>query len=173
MIAFFREYEEHGYLSNWYPTSFRDPQGQVYCCSEQYYLTRKALMCGSTGVAKAVLATSDPREMKALTRPGVLSNYSEALWTQHRLQIMFEANWYKFTQQPELKAKLLATGTARLVEASPYDRVWGTGVGLGDPRLADPARWPGQNLLGQALEAVRYCLQAGTDGGSAAEPPSK
>ena len=54
-----------------------------------------------------------------------------------------------------LRAALLATGDTILVEASPYDRIWGIGRGESDPLIADESAWRGLNLLGVALMKVR------------------
>ena len=45
-----------------------------------------------------------------------------------------------------------------LVEASPYDNVWGIGLHATDPRAKDMQRWRGQNKLGFLLMVVRYYL---------------
>lgn len=42
-----------------------------------------------------------------------------------------------------------------LVEASPYDRIWGIGLKATDEKAQNPASWQGQNLLGFALMDVR------------------
>ncbi|WP_368861540.1 NADAR domain-containing protein [Actinospica durhamensis] len=47
-----------------------------------------------------------------------------------------------------------------MVEASPYDRIWGIGLPARDPRATGPAGWPGLNLLGFALMQVRSILVA-------------
>jgi ribA/ribD-fused uncharacterized protein len=54
-----------------------------------------------------------------------------------------------------LKQKLLATGERELVEASPFDRVWGIGFSKEEAKKgkksgAGRGRW-GKNLLGLAL----------------------
>ena len=60
-----------------------------------------------------------------------------------------------------LKAKLLATGTKRIVEASPRDRIWGIGFGAKNA-LNKRGQW-GQNLLGRALEETRKELNRGNN----------
>lgn len=58
----------------------------------------------------------------------------------------------------DLRAFLTATVGEVLVEASPYDRVWGIGVAASHRDVRDPSAWPGLNLLGFALMRVREQL---------------
>ena len=74
------------------------------------------------------------------------------------MDTMVEALLAKFSQNPSMLAALLATGDDALVEASPYDRIWGIGPGPSDPRASDRSQWLGTNLLGQALMSVRAQL---------------
>lgn len=53
-----------------------------------------------------------------------------------------------------LKEALLDTGDKELVEASPFDKVWGIGVSADAASTKNRASW-GQNLLGKALMATR------------------
>ncbi len=52
------------------------------------------------------------------------------------------------------KQFLLSTGNAVIVEASPYDAVWGIGLDAQAPGIEDPATWNGENLL-------RLCADGG------------
>ena len=54
-----------------------------------------------------------------------------------------------------LQSILLSTTPALLVEASPYDRIWGIGLPAGDRRALNKDTWLGENLLGYALTKVR------------------
>jgi ribA/ribD-fused uncharacterized protein len=65
-------------------------------------------------------------------------------WESVKDQIMLEAVRAKFTQHEELKAILLGTGTAKLVEHTTNDSYWGDG---GDGS--------GKNRLGQILMQIR------------------
>lgn len=60
----------------------------------------------------------------------------------------------KFTQNVELREKLIFTGSAVLVEASPKDKVRGIALSADDPDALDMNKWKGENLLGFALMAV-------------------
>ncbi len=65
------------------------------------------------------------------------------------MELMYRCNFEKFRQNEGLRNKLLATGDATIVEASPFDSYWGCGKnGLG------------ANNLGKVLMRVRAALQA-------------
>ena len=65
-------------------------------------------------------------------------------WEAVKIEVMREVLRCKFTQNPELKAKLIATGDAELIEGNNWnDRFWGV------------CRSVGQNHLGKLLMEVR------------------
>jgi ribA/ribD-fused uncharacterized protein len=70
-------------------------------------------------------------------------------WESVKEDIMRQALRAKFTQHPELRELLLATGDAKLVEHTNNDRYWGDG---GDGS--------GRNRLGLLLMELRAQLQA-------------
>ena len=61
----------------------------------------------------------------------------------------------KFSQNPELREFLLSTGDDILVEASPYDAIWGIRMSVNDENATNPMKWRGRNLLGFALMEAR------------------
>ncbi len=69
-------------------------------------------------------------------------------WHEVKLDLMRSADWAKFSQNPDLGALLLATGTAELIEDSPSEAFWGSG--------RDGA---GQNWAGRVLMEVRERLR--------------
>ena len=74
---------------------------------------------------------------------------------------------FKFTQKPELAKQLTDTGDQVLVECSPFDTIWGAGLGKqtkdgrADDRWKDSCNWRGKNKLGFLLMDVRDILNAG------------
>lgn len=117
---------------------------------------KKAQLFGDEDVMKRILKTTTPREIKALGRQ--VKNFNEKIWDQHKEQIVYEGNIAKFSSNPNLLKKLMETHPTRLVEASPYDTVWGVGLGAHDPQIHDSSKWKGQNLLGDILTRVREDL---------------
>ena len=59
--------------------------------------------------------------------------------------------------QPSKDGRITQLGTDDhvLVEASPYDRIWGIGLKATDDMAKHPDTWQGQNLLGFILMDVR------------------
>lgn len=143
-------------FSQWYDAPF-DDNGHHFLTAEHYMMYHKAMLFGDQAVAEQVLNASDPRAAKALGRK--VSGFDNALWEQHRFEIVVNANLAKFSAHPELKEFLFGTGERILVEASPVDRIWGIGLAADSPKAENPNAWRGLNLLGFALMEVRERLQ--------------
>ena len=157
MTAFTFFFTEASPFSNWYPCRFTD-DGVEYNCTEQHMMRGKALLFGDTDVAAEILAAAHPREHKALGRK--VKNFDDHVWKRERVRIVTAGNRAKFTQNPELLEQLLATKGTTLVEASPFDKIWGIGLDAKDPSANDPTQWKGQNLLGKLLTELRDELLA-------------
>ena len=98
----------------------------------------------------------DPMKMKKIGR--LIQGYDDATWGRHKFQIVVEGNYAKFSQNPHLSSYLCRTGDKVLVEASPYDTIWGIGMSKNDKDVCFPRLWKGENLLEFALMEVRDLL---------------
>jgi hypothetical protein len=144
-----------GCLSQWWPASF-ELAGRTFATAEHYMMWRKAMLFDDEETAARILAATHPKQVKDLGR-GIVG-FDESRWAAHRYDIVVAGNLGKFGQHVEPREFLLGTGDRVLVEASPLDAIWGIGLAADDPRVEDPAAWPGQNLLGFALAEVRATL---------------
>jgi ribA/ribD-fused uncharacterized protein len=128
-----------------------------YNCAEQWMMASKArTFTGNDNILAEILQNNDPAKIKGLGRK--VQNYDEQIWSRVRYEVVVKGNYAKFSQNDNLKKILLDTKDAILVEASPYDRIWGVGLGIDNPDVNNPAKWIGQNLLGKALMEVREQL---------------
>jgi len=66
----------------------------------------------------------------------------------------------KYKQNPRLRAELYSTVDSLLVEAAPFDKRWGSGVGMESQAIRRRSRWPGLNILGRMLTLVRDKMMA-------------
>ena len=62
----------------------------------------------------------------------------------------------KFSQNEDLKQQLLETNNSILIEASPYDKIWGIGFNIDKASVTDNSKW--SEPLGKALMEVRSKL---------------
>jgi ribA/ribD-fused uncharacterized protein len=139
-------------LSQWYAKGFQ-VAGEYFETAEHWMMAAKARLFGDEVVREQILADPSPQIAKQLGRK--VRNFDPAVWDEIAFRVVYEGNFYKFSQHRRLKAYLLSTDPLLLVEASPYDVVWGIGMAAGDARARQPALWQGQNKLGYALMAVR------------------
>lgn len=117
---------------------------------------------------EAILTSDNPNQQKYLARSVAFTPRQEKLYNRCRFEIVVQGNYYKFTQNPELKAKLLATGDRQLVEAAPNDRTWGIGFLARDARKHGHQNGWGMNLLGKTLESVRELVRSEDEEGEEA-----
>ena len=120
-------------------------------------MAQKAWLFKDYEIFTKILDATDPKEIKALGRE--VKNFDHKIWSQHKYEIVAKGNRGKFGDNPELKDYLLSTEDKILVEASPYDKIWGIGMKEGTSGIENPINWKGENLLGFALMEVRDGLK--------------
>lgn len=141
-----------GKLSQWHRSNFT-VGGKVFNCSEQFMMFGKASFFDDYESAEKIMLSSDPREQKALGRK--VKGFDIDRWSDVARRIVYAGNVARFSQNKELFDLLMKTGDATLVEASPYDIIWGIGLSADDKRAQNRATWNGRNWLGETLTRVR------------------
>nr|WP_236034338.1 NADAR family protein [Bifidobacterium saguinibicoloris] len=124
------------WASNFHPAPFivdwKDDDGLVkklrFECSEQWFMFRKAWRFHDHYATGLVLQSGlKPHQYKVIGRS--VRNFDETVWNKESRGYMFEALVFKFSQNPDLANQLLETGNRVLVECSPFDTIWGIGLG--------------------------------------------
>ncbi|REC44764.1 NADAR family protein [Chryseobacterium pennipullorum] len=144
-------------FSQWFPGKFKE-NGIIYKTAEHYMMAGKARLFNDRETEEEILKAATPNQAKALGRK--VKNFDPQVWDECKCGIVIQGNFLKFSQNQNFKDFLLSTGDKVLVEASPYDRIWGIGMLETDSRADNPLLWNGENLLGFALMEVRDQLRA-------------
>ena len=147
----------NGPFSQWDASPFMDLTGLMYNCCEQAMMAHKAMTFKDEESFKKIMATTSPREQKALGRK--VKNFNPKVWDVMSSLIVYDMNLLKFSQNKKHQEALLKTGDTILVEASPYDKIWGVSMSEDDSRINDMSQWKGQNRLGFILTRVREVLK--------------
>lgn len=130
---------KYDFLSNFYvaPVTYN---GLTFQSNEAAFQAQKTLNEGQ----RRKFTRMAPNKAKAKGRNVILRSD----WEQIKNKIMYEICYAKFTQNPELKEKLLATGDEELVEGNTWhDTYWGV------------CNRRGKNKLGKILMRVREELR--------------
>lgn len=141
--------------SNWHRCRFTI-EGISFNCSEQAMMYYKAKMFRDYSTAEKILRSKNPRDQKQLGRE--VKNFDETYWIENREEVMYRILYEKFTQNKEFKKDLLKYKNYQFVEASPYDKIWGIGLGQDNDLILDESSWKGQNLLGKTLTRLKNDL---------------
>lgn len=127
------------FLSNFYsaPITYN---GLTYLNNEAAFQAQKTI----DPMHREAFTKYDPSQAKRNGRRVTLRNN----WEEIKFNVMYEICLAKFSQNEELKTKLLATGDEHLEEGNTWgDKIWGTVNG------------DGQNNLGKILMQVREELR--------------
>lgn len=142
---------EWAWLSNFWaaPVSYR---GQTYRCAEAAYQAAKCVEKREHDAIQAMATASGAKRAGRNCKRW-------ADWEDVKEGVMAEVIDAKFSQNPDLKDKLLATGDQELCEGNLWgDDYWGkVPVRMSGGQVRG---WQGQNLLGEILMAVRDKLRA-------------
>jgi len=141
-----------GPFSQWAHSDFTIDGVQYKNC-EQYMMAQKALLFNDKEIFQKVMETNHPQTIKDLGRQ--ISNFNKDVWEAECKDVVFRGNYAKFSQNDGFYADLMDTVGTELVEASPFDTIWGIGLAESDPRALDKTTWLGTNWLGEVLTAVR------------------
>lgn len=143
-------------FSQWYDVYF-EIDGVKYNTTEQYMMASKARLFDDEETFNEIMNAKSPNEYKKLGRK--VKGFDANLWDEKKMDIVVAGNKAKFVQNPDLKEFLLSTVDAILVEASPYDKIWGIGMDKETALECNIDDWNGANLLGFALMEVRDWLK--------------
>ena len=134
--------EEYFFLSNFYTTDI-EYRGLRYTNAEAAFQAQKCL----TDEEKQAFSGLEAAKAKRLGRRVSLRSD----WETVKLGIMEEIVRAKFTQNEDLKEKLLATGDIELIEGNTWnDTFWGVSLKTGR----------GNNHLGKILMKIREELRS-------------
>jgi ribA/ribD-fused uncharacterized protein len=189
-IFFHKEWEDHGYMSNYYLASFVAPnpaqwlpvasddivkanytdptQTVTFRCSEQYYMYCKALQFEDGDTAAQILAAKEGADCKALGKE--VKGFKDDIWNQVKLGVMEEALWWKFGgggREQQAGGSELSEMGRRLLATGSQRPVEAAGRdrewGIGYGMKQQPEKYEqywGNNYLGKTLMRVRDRLRA-------------
>lgn len=130
-----------------------DYLGENFPTSEHCFMYAKAKQFNDEEIARQIVNARTPKDAKRLGRK--VKGYKDEEWSKVRYEIMKDINLLKYTQSKYHNQELKRTGNKHLVEASPFDDIWGIKMRATDKGVENPKNWKGQNLLGKVLMEVR------------------
>ena len=143
-IKFYNREDPYYEFTNFYPSPVVI-DGKTWPSTEHYFQSQKFV---GTPYVEAIRRFPTAREAFQLSRTPQASRWCRGDWERVKDDIMLKALRCKFTGNPELRRKLLETGSRRLIEHTHNDSYW-----------ADGGDGSGKNKLGKILERVRSELQ--------------
>ena len=159
--------EENRMFSQWYQGEPFVVNGRTYYTAEQYMMSEKALLFKDYARYDQIMREKDPAKCKQIG--GDVENFDGKVWGKAAREVLFHGNLGKLQADIVLVDALLKTGDAVLIEASPYDGIYGSGIKKDDLLSPDgtlkvhPKDWlnpkdptkQSENKLGFVLMGVR------------------
>ena len=156
------EGEENNVFSQWYRGNPIVINGRSYITAEQYMMSEKALLFNDLDMYRAIMNEPDPDKCKKLGRQ--VKGFVGHVWEAAFREIIFHGNLGKLQSDIEIVDALLETGKAVLIEASPYDDIYGAGMKKEDLLNPDgtlktlPQNWHKKGSTRQAENNLGFIL---------------
>lgn len=156
-----------GIYSNWHKSPFNPSHfkklisykiDHEFDNNEQFFMYCKAKHFRDEETAKVILGTPNPATSKKLGRK--VKGFNSEEWDRVKEIFMLDGLYCKFLSNKVLLDELLDTRDKFLVEASPFDKIWGIGIGESEARFRLVSEWKGENLLGKCLMETRESLRS-------------
>lgn len=157
IVFFFSKEPENKEFSNFYETNFL-LDGVEYKSAEHAYQGMKAKTFGDEEMFAKILKAKSAQSSKSFGKK--VKDYKEDVWAEKKDKVMKDILRAKFTQNLELRTKLLDTDDKVLANADSRDKYWGIGTSANTTMAKDPAKWKGENKLGKILEELRTTIKA-------------
>ena len=157
ILFFFSKEPENKELSNFYETNFKI-DGVEYKSAEHAFEAIKAKTFGDDETFEKILKAKSAQSAKSFGNK--VKEFKEETWAEKQDEVMKSVVRAKFTQNLELRKKLLETEDKLLANADSRDKYWGIGTSANTTIAKDPKKWKGENKLGKMLEELRTQMKA-------------
>jgi ribA/ribD-fused uncharacterized protein len=157
ILYFFSKEPENKELSNFYETNFKI-DGVEYKSAEHAFEAIKAKTFGDDESFAKILKAKSAQSAKSFGNK--VKDFKEETWNEKQDEVMKSVVRAKFTQNLELRKKLLDTEDKLLANADSRDKYWGIGTSANTSIAKDPKKWKGENKLGKMLEELRTQMKA-------------
>jgi ribA/ribD-fused uncharacterized protein len=143
--------EDNEPLANTYECDLKT-MGMTFNSTEQAYQYAKAIRRGQPDIANDILKSPSPKIAKSKAK---FLKYDEKWTKDQKMELMLQLLTAKAEQVPDFKSALIESGKQSIVYANKYEYDWETGLTAEETQRTKKAGWPGQNLMGTALEKLR------------------
>lgn len=140
-------------FSQWYDKAPFKKYDITFKTAENFMMFKKGVLFDAPEDLLVEIINASPREAKALGRK--IPNFNEDIWNKVAKLIVAEGNYAKFSQNRGIFETLMSTYGTTLVEASPWDKIWGIGLSEDNILAQNRETWLGTNWLGEVLTDVR------------------
>jgi ribA/ribD-fused uncharacterized protein len=135
----------------------KDIQKIYFECSEQGFMFEKCMFFEQYEMAEKCIKETDPKKVKEIGRS--IPNFDKDRWDKVSFDKMYNICYSKYNFNKIAREELLNTGDKILVEASPWDLIWGVGLSKNDDNILQEENWKGENRLGKVLMKIRKTIR--------------
>lgn len=162
MLVLFQNQDDpkYGYLTLEWPVEFEFNSVQ-YSSAYQGLMAEMAKTFNDEDNLQKIMTAESANDIEySLTDVSGDQDINETKWNSRLAELLFDINYNKFSQNPELAQKLIQTKLAKIGYYKEGDNILGIGISLDNLDSKKPSKWSGQNLLGKTLQQIRNRLKS-------------